>query len=54
MDAHPAKAVRAVRTPIVIGPEHVVSIIVGPLFVIPAERVAPAFCGALLKKIREK
>ena len=40
MDAHQAEAVRGVRTPIVVRPEPDVSIIVGLLFVIPADRVA--------------
>src|SRR3954471_23323412 len=42
---HQAEAVRGVRAPIVVRPEPDVSIIVRLLFMIPAERVAAAFCG---------
>jgi hypothetical protein len=50
MDAHQAEAVRAARTPIVVRPEPDVSIIVGFLFVIPAQRVAAGFRGGLVEE----
>jgi hypothetical protein len=50
MDAHQAEAVRGMRTPIVVRPEPHVAIIVRPLFVIPAERVAARFGGFRVKE----
>jgi hypothetical protein len=41
--SHQAETVRGVRAPIAVRPEPHVSIIVRPLFVIPAERVAAWF-----------
>ena len=38
------------RTPIVVGPEPYVPIIVGLLFVIPAERVAAVLCGSRVEE----
>jgi hypothetical protein len=49
MDAHQA-GVRAVRTLIVVRPEADVSIVVGVIFVIPAQRVAAAHRGVLVEE----
>jgi hypothetical protein len=50
MDAHQPEGVRTVRAPIVVWPEPDVSIIVGFLFVIPAQRVAAGFGGGVVEE----
>ena len=50
MDAHQPEGIRTVRAPIVVWPEPDVSIIVGFLFVIPAQRVAAGFGGGVVEE----
>ena len=54
VDAHQAESVRGVRTPIVVRPEPDVSIIIGFLFVIPADRVAAVLRGFLVEEYSRK